>query len=283
MEKKYSYNDWLNGIVYLGYAQIQYAKGGKKSPIIVEWKSFGEPDIEKIKAKQKEVFNQEVERLLNKRQLDFKQKYTNSQTKALLLKNELHDLKHLLISTDTYEEEVLFKNINVSFSPDQLFMVKSYINRYITHGKKNEYEYIHSPFSKHKGNNVHIQTYSQFWWDYYTWLKATFLKNHLKSSFEIKNEHGSTFVNQNAFLVFDSLIKSLGETHSNFSFLFRKMYEDGLIHKDSASAFSEWAEKIYKPIKFKSNLQTLSHSVNNTKLRIYKKEVQKKFPNIKIK
>ena len=80
MEPSYTFENWLNGEICLISSSSGILLKGEKMPIMVRWAQIKKTDVLKIKNKQKEIFENGVELLLDKliRQCDINSKSTRS-------------------------------------------------------------------------------------------------------------------------------------------------------------------------------------------------------------
>ena len=74
----YTYKNWLDGEVVLRYATIYKSAEIKTNPIIVDWKNFNQEDIQKIKLKQKEIFDKQKNIFVSKEIDRLSEEYKNS-------------------------------------------------------------------------------------------------------------------------------------------------------------------------------------------------------------
>ena len=104
-KKKYSYKDWWDGIVCLAYSETVHAKYDVKQ-IRCIWDDFADEDVIKIKNKQKEIFNDSYNDLLNKWIKIFSNGFEKSKFKKKYLKNEIDDFNRILFDKNC----ILIKN-----------------------------------------------------------------------------------------------------------------------------------------------------------------------------
>lgn len=176
---KYSYNDWWNGNVFLKYCPIIFDERDK--PIGVEWKDFSEMDSQKIRLKQKELFEEEKKINLKKWKNIFSKRYQNSEIKQKYLFDEINHCNDLLFNKVDYQSEgwiYHYPQWNLGFEYVEIFEIQQYVEDILVKGKENKCDYIHSPNCpfKPKGK-VQSQVFAQSVWEYYNWIKS-FLPSH---------------------------------------------------------------------------------------------------------
>lgn len=145
--KKYRYSDWLNGNVLLNTQHLLY-KIGDNIPPIVSWDNFGEGEQLKIRNKQKEIFEGEVDTKLNLFTSDFDKRLEKSILKQGLIQEELKYLTswfqgrficngEYYESTDrNYPNLITFSDYNVMMEYKEFVLKKA---------TRNQYDFIHSP------------------------------------------------------------------------------------------------------------------------------------------
>ncbi|MFN5458600.1 MAG: hypothetical protein ACK5AY_01700, partial [Bacteroidota bacterium] len=174
--KKYTFNDWWHGRVYLETCELSYSKGdnfGKKAAL----SDFNKKDQTRILIKQKRLFLQSCNKLLKSYIKEFKFRFKNSEAKEKFVENELIDLDHFF-NTRT-KTGLRFINRDFIIEPKELFKIRRYLNVQIIRGKK-DYSFIHSPNYKfQQKGKISLQIYTYTNWQYWTWVRE-FHSKHIK-------------------------------------------------------------------------------------------------------
>ena len=176
--KKRTYKDWWEGKVYFEICALNYNvndKIGQK----VTWTDFKPTDAVKIKDKQKEIFNEERIKLLEKYKNIFLEGYKNSETKDFYLKCEIGDFERILFDYNFFDTTFIGNSHTLHFGLNELIEIRKYITDIIVKGGVKTYDFIHSPNYKFQipiTNKPPSPLYAQVVWDYLKWLKGNFLK-----------------------------------------------------------------------------------------------------------
>lgn len=237
--KKYTYINWLDGDIILIYSPSQYNQ--EDIPIIVDWDSFSEADIIKIKEKQKEVFEKKVSHLLNNRKKAFIENYDKSKIRHLHLQEEIQQCLDIISADTPNTQFIILDKWNISITLQDFREVQEYINTTIKKGINPSYDIIHSPNSKYKSKKkFQSQIFAQFTWEYYEFLFAFDNKTKSKISTHQKetsvprkiNPHPAIFINEDAYQLFKALTKltvKTKEERAGYAFIFHSMVNKNLI------------------------------------------------------
>lgn len=145
-EKKYRYSDWLNGKVVLN---SQYLFDTTNKTIVVQWGNFGEGEQQKIRDKQKEIFDFETKRKKNIWIDDFKSRFIKSQMKNTLLKEELTYLYAWFSGNFIFDGEYYIPPISSPFNNPIEFadykLMMYYRDHCLMKATLDPYDFIHSP------------------------------------------------------------------------------------------------------------------------------------------
>jgi len=79
--KKYTYKDWLNGVVVLEYSRRQFNSNEVPTPTIVSWENFEKEEKETIQKEQKIIFENSKDELFKKLSIDFFCKFQRTRSK----------------------------------------------------------------------------------------------------------------------------------------------------------------------------------------------------------
>lgn len=234
--KKYTYEDWWAGKVYLLYCPVSYFPKDKlKIGKQVDWNNFEEVEINKIKTKQKELFEEIGHKTLQSYKKIFLETYKKSKFKALYLNDELEDIKFIIFYSFgdiNLNETYLFKLKNRTLVQNGFYFsrIKNYINETIKKGVDPSYDFIPSPNYKYQ-NHPHLivtlpaQLFAQVCLDYYQWLISNYQKKHVIKSDE-KDRKGTKEISQQEIankvvLNFEELILYTGFSKS---YLYKKTH-----------------------------------------------------------
>ncbi len=182
---KYTYTDWWEGKIYLTYCNIVYKTEDKKNlPPCVQWQDISEKDIPKIKAKQKELFNNQRNDLLKKWCDEFTKRYKSSKLQGNLLNDEIADFYDYLFNRELQGKEfVTFRNSHIrNFEANDFFEIQSYALDVIKNGREINYDFVHSPnFPFQPKGKIPSQIFAQTIWDYFQWLHT--FNNKIKNPY----------------------------------------------------------------------------------------------------
>lgn len=272
--KKFSYENWYDGIITLKYAKSIFSKDSK--PKLVSWNDFNQFDVNKIKKMQTKLFHEIVEFQLNKFKTHFKKIHASSRIKDKLLEMEMQECKDILyfpipivkrrdkidfvFSKSPYKQEIVSKHWKVLFDLDDLLEIKSYYKNTILGGNDCEYDFIQSPNDKFKDNTKLLpQVYASVVFEYFQWLEKNYNSPDIRDieekniSIEVENFKSVNlfphiFKNKNCYDFFSELKKVLvkGDTKiADFSFIFHKMNKDGFILNIKHKVFISFLNKEY--------------------------------------
>jgi len=252
--KKFKYIDWLEGKVVLDTCEFEYNKGEK--PIIVKWDDFEENEILKIKEKQKQIFEDNVNELLKNFQDDFLKRLEKSMMKEDLLNDFLKQCFDIMFAPIPNYEIITLKEWNCTFTLEELFEIQRYIKDVVKNGKSYGYDFVHSPNCVNQNKlKIHSYIYAQTIAEYYVWLKHLTESNNspfysLEENKDVPNNqtdnilenkevskpnpYPNIFVGTNdiAYLLFSAWHQRFinkKSVEANYSFIIRKMIEDNLI------------------------------------------------------
>ncbi len=169
--KKYSYKDWWDRKISFKNATL-FSEGEIKehNPLLVSWDEIKTEDKPKIKEKQKEIFNTEVNKTIKKWKTDFTKTYRISKAKPLLLKRELHRFEAIMYDPihSTNNSTISFDGILIPIT--SLLEIKNYIENTKINGALPEYDLFHS-HSFNTKNHIFPHIFAECCWLYVEWLK----------------------------------------------------------------------------------------------------------------
>lgn len=154
MEKKYTYNDWLNGHVQLDTCRLSYTKDLPK-PIVVSLENFTKIDQAKIRDRQEEIFNQVIFDEVFKYKSRIKKQLKNSKFPELLIDSELP--KFLELSSKKFELQngtYRGKQSNLEYEEWYYNAMHEHIQNSLIRGKNTAEENVHSPKSLYRDPNI---------------------------------------------------------------------------------------------------------------------------------
>jgi hypothetical protein len=243
MDNKYTYDDWWNGEVAFENTEKVIDIGFELK--IAFWEDFSEIDALKIKDKQRELFEELVQKELTKGKDNFLKQFQSSLMKGTLLENEIQQCHDIMYAQVPNADLISLNHWDFSFPEDELVIIQRYVKRNIERGIDDGYDYIHSPFFQHQNKNKIIaQVYAKFIWLYHGWLENNFTyensneeeKKQVDSPFEVKNKHPHIFKNGYAYQMFLDYIanspKIKNTELARFGFIFHKMKDRGYILQD---------------------------------------------------
>ena len=243
--KKYSYKDWWNGDVLLEESTLYDIKDAQLK--IVAWNDFNDSDVERIKAKQSELFKSSTNKLLDELKAQFELRYKASEMKQLYLKDEIKECLNIMKGLIPNLPIVHFEIWGVSFDNQYVSDIQHHIKRTIKSGIIDGFGFVHSPHCKFQNHSqLDPRVYGSSIWEYYKWLcsiKFKFIKNErtvLKevngNSLEVyTNNFPNIFKNGNAYHLFIDLKNCTVKQSTvvaDFAFIFHKMKNGGLINID---------------------------------------------------
>jgi len=177
--KKYKFESWYNGDVTLLYSEVFYKKNENddksNEPVFVNWDDFAESEVIKIKEKQSEVFDENVNLYLTKFQTEFQKRYDKSMMAAEFLEMEKNECFNILFSEIPNSEIIITSNWKIPFNFNDLLEIQEYANKSILRGINNCLDFIHSPNNKYQiKDKIPSQVYAQTLYEYYNWLNSSF-------------------------------------------------------------------------------------------------------------
>jgi hypothetical protein len=290
-KKRYGYNDWWSGKIHLGYSP-SYFNEGQEFVAGVIWKDIRNASIPKIKNKQKEIFETEVQLLFEKFKSTFLERYEKSQMKEVFLSDEIEECRTLM-SGQISDGEFTHSNQWIGFyNTLDLHHIQHYIDVVIKKGITKDYDYIHSPkFPYQEKSKIPCEIYAQTLWDYFCWLEEfrtkTKQEDTAQSQPDLRKEESPNnkdqhrefnnliFPNEKSSQIFEALLKEFEieiKTMSlaHLSFIYWSMKRDKYLNKIiTPTFFREFlAEEPYKIVLVK--LKTLDDCDTPLKRRVYK-------------
>ena len=244
--KKYSFDDWWNGDVIHKDATLYDVKGADLK--IVDWSDFNESDVERIKAKQLELFKFAVDAKFKELQAQFLVRYNNSEMKKLYLLDELKECTNIVSGRIPNNEFVQLNIWEKSYDNQYISNVQYYIKRNIKSGINDGLGFIHSPHCKFQNHSeTDPRVYGRFVWEYYKWLVSFQLElnknvatdsneGNKKTGENYTNKFPSIFKNDKAYNFFIELKNSTVKKRTqvaDYAFIFHKMKSRGLINFDT--------------------------------------------------
>jgi hypothetical protein len=182
-KEKYTYKDWWEGIVYLETCPIKFTKGADVG-IKVDLRKFSKIDAQKIRKKQKEIFEKQRDKNLKLFIDTFKKRFKNSDAKLDYLKREFVDVNNIISDESGLSPQ--FYNWNITIRREDLSEMRAYVKEQIIKGEKN-YGFIHSPnYIFQSKNKIPNEIYARISWDYFVWLNNfvdSLNKKYSKSEF----------------------------------------------------------------------------------------------------
>ncbi len=167
--KKYTYEDWLNGKVTLIYASTYSNKGEKITQ--VDWDRIVKTDIPKIKEKQAELFESRCENLLVQLKNQFEARYANSEMKTAFYEEEWKQCETLIFEPIPDAKEIFVPQWDTSLLSRDLLEIQYYINQHFYKGIPDDFSHVHSPNNKYQNQGTPSnQVLAHVFWYYYKWL-----------------------------------------------------------------------------------------------------------------
>ena len=152
--KKYKFESWYNGDVTLLYSEVFYKDNENddknNEPVFVTWDNFAKSEVIKIKEKQKEIFDENVNLYLTKFLTEFEKRYKKSLMAAEFLEMEKNECFNILYSEIPNSEIIITSNWKIPFNFNDLLEIQEYANKSILRGIENCLDFIHSPNTKLK-------------------------------------------------------------------------------------------------------------------------------------
>lgn len=237
---KYTFEDWWNGGVNLDYENILIEIQETK-PVIAMWENFEDADVQKIKVKQRHLFEEILNREFETKRNDFLNRLQISNMNRQVVNVEMQYFLNYMFSP------ISFKGRNESGNDiSQLVqhMVQTELSlriRGLFAEDSSNFQFIESPNSRYKLNWIHpkIQAYINF--EFFHWLKFLYIPDEVmaQNSSVIKNDstypHPEIFSSHKAYQLFialkDSSVRHITRK-ADYAFIFHKMKAACLINKD---------------------------------------------------
>jgi hypothetical protein len=244
--KKYSYKDWWNGDVIHQDATLYYINGAELT--LVNWSDFNESDVERIKAKQLELFKLAVDAKFKELQAQFTDRYNNSEMKKLYLLDEIKECMNILTVKIPDNKYVHFNIWGGIHENQYITDVQYYFKRNVKSGIDDGLGFVHSPNCKFQNfSKPDPRVYGRFVWEYYKWLVSFQLKlgkdvekdlkeGNKKPGENSTNKFSSIFNSDKAYNLFIELKNSTVKKRTqvaDYAFIFHKMKSRGLINVDT--------------------------------------------------
>ena len=177
--KQYKFDSWFKGNVTLIYSEVSFKEkddnGKTVKPVFVTWDNFAKSEVIKIKEKQKEIFDENVNLYLTKFQTEFEKRYKKSLMAAEFLEMEKNECFNILYSEIPNSEIIITSNWKIPFNFNDLLEIQEYANKSILRGIENCLDFIHSPNNKYQiKDKIPSQVYAQTLYEYYNWLNSSF-------------------------------------------------------------------------------------------------------------
>lgn len=243
--KKYKFESWYNGDVTLLYSEVFYKNNENddknNEPVFVTWDNFAKSEVIKIKEKQKEIFNENVNLYLTKFQTEFEKRYKKSLMSAEFLEMEKIECFNILYSEIPNSEIIITRNWKIPFNINDLLEIQEYANKSILRGIEICLDFIHSPNNKYQiKDKIPSQVYAQSLYEYYKWLEVynnCFGKtddNSASNHNEVGQENAYPYIfknvsSYNMFLELKKMSVSQNTKLADYSFIFHSMRRNGFI------------------------------------------------------
>lgn len=228
-KEKFTFKNWCNGQFCMDTSILIYQNKLPKNIRQVKWADLSPKEADKIKIKQKEIFdsikNESLKYFINLYQKQFEK----SSDRKLLYHRELSQVNQILFHKfATTEEVAISEHWNILFVNFQLQHLQNYINEHIVKGNAIDYSFIHHPKVLYQEKkHPPIQVYALALWEYHHWLKNQ----------ESKNEqnilcHPNLFKKdgEQKFLALIPLIVDKQKPTAGFSALYFLLKDDDLIY-----------------------------------------------------
>lgn len=171
LTKQATYDSWWNGDVTLVYA-TKVERAGEK-PIVVDWSLFIAEDVIRIKQKQFEIFEEQVNKRLEAHKAHFLKTYNSSENKTKFYNDEKRQCDYLLFGKVSSSDFIRFKHWGVVYDRQYILDIQNYAERTIYQGIEDGFDFIHSPNCKFQDKNlIHSCIYARSVWEYLKWLKS---------------------------------------------------------------------------------------------------------------
>ena len=285
--KKYTYNHWWSGKICLYSSAVFYNSEDKVQPNQKNWDDIDENGIIKIKAKQTELFKEQVSEKLTSLKHHFKKRYENSKRANSFLDEEIDKVGHLMFGKFPIQEQViLWEYDGLVFNDFDLDRIQKHVDRYINKGKTLEYDFMHSPNYPFQKKEIPLQIYSEALWQYSVWLtnfraeinKKPEKKDELEKKNEPENPYSDIFKNGYAYELFQELEGSTvneGTEIADFSFIFHKLKNRNLEAIRSTVSQINFIDFINQSGNYCILTSRLNYKNQKHKQRAYKKLIDK--------
>ena len=225
----YTYKNWLDGEVVLRYATIYKSAEIKTNPIIVDWKNFNQEDIQKIKLKQKEIFDKQKNIFVSKEIDRLSEEYKNSIFKEKFISrnftlwNEILSGKLLeLTALDSY----CTSDNSITFPSIYYQEMIAYYNSFKIGGLQYDFSNVHSENCPYKLKTdllpeVIVEVILKLKYEFDEWKSDFPSKEKTKES-----KYPSIFKDVQAESLFFKLIKEIKNRkpfQPAYSYIFHKM------------------------------------------------------------
>lgn len=288
--RHFTYEDWWTGKVHLMYSTCVFKK---EQPIVagLDWDRFKKSDITRIRRKQREIYDGQLQDLIAEWKKRFSSSYKGSKLKEVLLQHELN-LFYTVMFRQIPDRERVSIGIHkrLLFRWEDLGNIQLWIRSVIINGDKINYDSVHSPNCPYRETNkIPDHIYANACWNYYNWLK-TFLpkKSNDKAAGKVpespwdKEPYNSfIFKNRRSEKLFeDYCISFAAELRRTpmalLSFIYWKLRSDQLINSISPTQFREFLAAL--PANYElEKLKTLNKCTSADKLQVYQAYKDKYF------
>lgn len=263
-KEKFTFKDWCNGQFCMGTSSLIYNNKLPKNIKQVKWTDLSPKEADKIKIKQKEIFDSVKNESLENFIKVYQQQFEKSADRKLLHHRELSQVNQILFRKFAPTEEVAISDHwNILFVNFQLQHLQNYINEHIVKGNPIDYSFIHHPnFLYQEKKHPPIPVYAQALWEYHQWLKNNEFENEQNSIC-----HPNLFKNggeQKFFALLPQIVEKETPT-AGFSALFFLLKDDDLI---------------YPNVKPKDIIELATRMGYRIKGQIFKRRISRKAKNI---
>lgn len=243
MAKKYSYTDWWEGGISLNTCQTEYDSKELKDPFNVDWSQIVESDVLKIKSKQQELFQSEIQSTFTLFKNNFIKKYENSRLKEQFLEEQIQECLNVMFGELKHIGDlVCSEHWNVCFNNLDFQIIQTYAKMVFKNGLIIAPDFMHSPNCVYQDKNkITNQVYAEACWEYYAFLRAFRVNpKELSTPEEISSENSPEaienpfphiFKNLSAYLFFEELRKMTvnDKTYvADYSFIYHKLSDPKL-------------------------------------------------------
>lgn len=280
--KEYTYNDWWEGKYCLATSTTV-----TKNPLDerkfkrIALDKFSSENIDKIKEKQINVFEEQVGKKFDSWKQHFTKKINNSQMKEVLLEYEIKQTEDIMFGSFSVDDSIATTtHWKVIFYTNDLAAIQNHIKTHKINGEALDYSFVHSPNFKYQTESYKV--YAECLWKYAKWLRDFKLdsvshqdaefqgtktelpdsspdENNLSSKSEKptpENPFPTIFRDGYCFQMFMALVnRTVNKRYpeASFSFIFHKLKTYGII--DDFFSHAKFGQFIYDH-DFCSNLYT---------------------------